>query len=155
MVPVNQISEILVTGLIKYHSIRLPVSVLLFSYPCCTALLNQYVSENLLRYQLYCFVCGLLYWVKVLRPFVYGKTKHWRFEVSSIHNLLSIGLWMFDLCFDLGHIRRCQIKNNIQVSKFPRANNQFIYGSIFVSHVWCPIKKKIELSKFWTPKFPP
>ncbi len=26
-----------------------------------------------------------------LRPFVYGKTKHWSFQVSNIHNLLSIG----------------------------------------------------------------
>ncbi len=41
-------------------------------------------------------------------------------------------------------LRRCPIKKNYiqEVSKFPRAHNQFIKGSIFVSHLWCPIKKK-------------
>ena len=51
--------------------------------------------------------------------------------------------WRTCLLEEFFSLRRCPIKKNyIQVSKFPRAHNQFIKGSIFVSHLWCPIKKK-------------
>jgi len=50
-----------------------------------------------------------------LRPLLYKKKKLWSFEVSNIHNLLSFGLWMFEVSFDLGHYYTT--KQNIEVSK--------------------------------------
>jgi hypothetical protein len=54
--------------------------------------------------------------IPALRPILYKKTKLWSFEVSNIHNLLTIRLWMFNFSVDLGHYYTA--KQNIELSKF-------------------------------------
>ena len=65
---------------------------------------------------------------------LYGEKKYWSFEVSNIHNLFSIGLWMFDFCVPLTPYYTAH--RNIEVSKFRSSNIASVFEVRYTRFVW-------------------